>query len=750
MSDAVAGRPGQQGQPNQPGQRLEEAAQEYAAFKIEQRGIDLIPDAERQMKPSGLFWLWSGAVFNVEFFFYGTLIMVFGLDVVQAIVCILLANLLYAFLGWASLQGPKTGTTAFMVSRAPFGQNGNRMVALFNWVTQVGFEIEGVFFVVATVILLFGLHGTDLNTGGRWAVIVVAALLQMVMPLLGHATISKILKYLAFIFIVFFAVLAGFTFNKLHLSVSHIKPASAAVFTGALVLLISVGGLGWTENGNDYSRYLPRSTPGSKTFWAAALGGAIPSVILEILGVLAFTITTKTVGITQLGVPQSFPSWFVTPFLIFAVVQLLAINTIDLYSSGVTLQALGVPVKRWGAVIIDTVVCGGVTAYIVFGKHSFYSYFTGFLLYIVVWLAPWFGILMTDYLLRGRQYHSLSLRSSRDGLYWRTGGIHWPAIIAQFCGMGAAMLWLNAAQAPHWLSYTGLLSYHFPGLAGGDFSWAMGIIVGALGYLVLAARGVRREAAKTAQTAQTALRHAEQSGHDFHRYRSRSSAISAPWCSISLLMCSTSAATGESGYSGSADPHGRASPSGPSARTPLIHAAYPSSSCASAEDADPAYSNVSYDTEGPPKCPATRIPSTPTMMCASRHAIVVTGGGDGSGNTKSTVNAPAPGPERAEPEAGRGRTFQQPGTGSQKYSSSVSPSSRGRRCSRQCQSSCSASSSVQSMSMFMTPDRTPYRGQDKSATMRQCPTKPPRPGCSVCCRCSLRGRTGPAANCLAA
>jgi len=34
------------------------------------------------MRPSGLFWLWSGAVFNVEFLFYGTLIMTFGLTVI--------------------------------------------------------------------------------------------------------------------------------------------------------------------------------------------------------------------------------------------------------------------------------------------------------------------------------------------------------------------------------------------------------------------------------------------------------------------------------------------------------------------------------------------------------------------------------------------------------------------------------------------------------------------------------------------
>ena len=36
---------------------------------------------------------------------------------------------------------------------------------------------------------------------------------------------------------------------------------------------------------------------------------------------------------------------------------------------------------------------------------------------------------------------------------------------------------------------------HFPGLAGGDFSWALGIAVASLLYWALAARGIRRETA---------------------------------------------------------------------------------------------------------------------------------------------------------------------------------------------------------------------------------------------------------------
>ena len=464
---------------------------EYAPFKVEQRGIDLIPDAERKMTPSGLFWLWAGAVFNVEFFFYGFLISSFGLSFGQALLAILVGNLFYALLGLASLQGPEVGTTAFVVSRAPFGHKGNRLVALFNWITQVGFEIEGVFLVVATVIFLFSRYGANLAPTEKIVVVVLASAVQLLLPFFGHATLTRVLRYLSYVFIVLFAVLAVLVISDLH-GLSFAATASWGDWTTALVVIISVGGLGWTENGNDYSRYLPRSTPKSRTFWAATLGAGIPSVLLEILGALAATVTTKTLAIQGLGVPAVFPAWFVVPFLLFAIVQLFAINTIDLYSSGVTLQALGVPVKRWGAVIIDTVIVAIVTGLVLF-NGNFYNDLTGFFLYIVVWLAPWFGILMVDYLLRRGRYDAASLVAPRGGLYWRDGGVHWPALIAQGLGMVAALLWINAAFAVP--AFVGPLSNAIPGLHGSDFSWLLGIVVGGLVYWVLARSTVSREAA---------------------------------------------------------------------------------------------------------------------------------------------------------------------------------------------------------------------------------------------------------------
>ncbi len=460
------------------------AGDDYSALKVEQRGIELIPASERHMTPAGLFWLWAGGIWNVEYLVYGALVISFGLSFGQAVLAILLGNIAYVFLGLASLPGPEAGTTAFMVSRAPFGINGNRVVSAFNWLTQVGFEIEGIVLIVLVTLAMFARGGVGATTGLKVLVILAAVAIQFVVPFFGHAMITKTLRYLSFVFILVFAVMAVLVVPHVNLGHFH-QQAPWAIWTTAVVLIIAAGGLGWTENASDYSRYLPRATAKAKTFWAATLGGAIPSILLELLGAAAFTISPKVTAVT--GVPASFASWFFWPFLILVLPQLFAINSMDLYSSGVTLQALGVPVKRWGAVVIDTVVAGAVTALVIF-KGNFYTDLSGFLDYIVVWLGPWFGILAVDYLLRRGRYDADSLASSRGGLYWRNGGINWKALIAQALGMVAAMMWIDAAfYVP---SFVGPIS---KATGGADFSWAVGIAVGGLAYLVMSVGSIGRE-----------------------------------------------------------------------------------------------------------------------------------------------------------------------------------------------------------------------------------------------------------------
>jgi NCS1 family nucleobase:cation symporter-1 len=460
-----------------------EASEGYGAFHLERRGIELIPESARPMRPSGLFWLWAGAVWNVEFLVYGALIVSFGLSFAQAVLAILVGNLAYVFLGFASLWGPRTGTTAFMVSRAPFGRNGNRFPSLLNWVTQVGFEIEGIVIVVLVVVAMFGRAGVDLGSGAKAGVIIAAVAIQLVVPLLGHATIRAVLRWLSLVFIALFAIMAVLVLPNVRLDTLH-QSTSWWLWTTALVLIISAGGLGWTENAADYSRYLPRSTPRSRTFWAATLGAAIPSVLLELLGAAAFVVSPGVTAVT--GIPSAFADWFFWPFMVVALLQIFSINTIDMYSSSVTLQALGVGLRRWVCILIDTLVSGAVAALVIY-EGNLYVDLSGFLDYIVVWLGPWFGIMAVDYLLRRGEYHRPSLAGVR-GIYWRRGGINWRALLALIVGMAGALMWTDAQY--YFPSYQSPLS---GATHGADLSWLVGLVVGGVVYWALSARSVSRE-----------------------------------------------------------------------------------------------------------------------------------------------------------------------------------------------------------------------------------------------------------------
>jgi purine-cytosine permease-like protein len=175
------------------------------------------------------------------------------------------------------------------------------------------------------------------------------------------------------------------------------------------------------------------------------------------------------------------------------MVQLFGINSLDMYSSGVTLQAMGVKVKRYQAVLIDCFLAFLVTLFAIFNS-SFHTYLTDFVDLVSVWIAPWFAIFMVDWAMRKYRYVPSELqRTDRGSLYYGAGGVFWPAIIAQVVGMYAAISALSTTfHMPRWLNpivYATRDSYGY----GADFSVFLGIAVGGLLYLALAWKGVRAQ-----------------------------------------------------------------------------------------------------------------------------------------------------------------------------------------------------------------------------------------------------------------
>jgi nucleobase:cation symporter-1, NCS1 family len=462
-------------------------------FRIEQHGIDRIPDSERWARPRDLFGMWAGASVQVEYLIYGAILMTFGFTFAQALSIIVVGNLSFLLLGLCSLQGPDSGTTVFGTNRAAFGPNGSRLIALFNWLTQIGFEVEGLILIVGAALVLFEKAGYRIGSPAKAAFILAAVAVQFLMPFLGHATIVKVLRALIVPFVAIFAVLLGFSVSHAQLAAVH-HGASWQVYMAGLAFTIALSGLGWTENGNDYSRYLPKDASKPAIVFWVFLGTAVPEILVMTLGAVVGTFIVG-VGSTQVSAfapflhERAIPASFVVVFLVFAIAQLFCVNSLDMYSSGVTLQALGVPVKRYQAVAIDTVLSLVATFYAVFDS-TFTHFLTDFVDLVIIWIAPWMAIYLVDWAMRSFRYVPQELqRLDPAGLYYRGDGVFWPAIVAQVTGMAAAMSALAATfSVPSWANP---ITVH---TGGADLSIFMGVGVAALVYLLLGWKGVRRQA----------------------------------------------------------------------------------------------------------------------------------------------------------------------------------------------------------------------------------------------------------------
>jgi purine-cytosine permease-like protein len=107
---------------------------------------------------------------------------------------------------------------------------------------------------------------------------------------------------------------------------------------------------------------------------------------------------------------------------------------------------------------------------------SFMAFVSNFLLFMIVWLAPWAGVFVVDHLLRKGRYDPVVLEGG--GRAFAPAGI-----AAQAAGMIAALLWINTTV------FVGPLA---SAAGGADLSAPAGFGVAALTYLLLARRDATR------------------------------------------------------------------------------------------------------------------------------------------------------------------------------------------------------------------------------------------------------------------
>ena len=466
--------------------------------KYELNSTNLIAENERRGSARDLFWPWCGANVSLLALSYGSFFLGFGISFWQATFAAIAGTVLsFLFVGFSSLAGKKSNATTMVLSRAAFGVKGNVLPGALTYLLLVGWETVLVSLATLATGTVFERIG---NVDRNIAMIIgflIAVSLTWIGGVLGFSVIMKLQKYLTLITIFLTLGYIVLTIDVVKWSALMDGPSGPIQsFVGALIFGITGIGLGWVNAAADYSRYLPRTVKSASVVGWTVLGASIVPIVLVIYGAALSASDQKlseAIAMDPIGALTTLlPTWYLVLFSLVAILGLVGGAILDLYSSGLTLVSLGVPIKRHVAAVIDGVLMLLGTIYIVWIAENFFIPFQGFLITLGVPVAAWSAIFVTDVLLRKKSYNEKDLFSA-EGIY---GSVNWSSIAC--VGVATVIGWGFVTNSfASWLSWQG----YFLGFIGGkDGAWAysnVGVIfaltIGCVGHILLSSRKIRAQ-----------------------------------------------------------------------------------------------------------------------------------------------------------------------------------------------------------------------------------------------------------------
>lgn len=474
------------------------------AWSIETNGINPIPESERHGKPFELFWIWCAANIGILGVTYGAFLLGFKLSFWQAFLAGLLGTVLsFILVGFISLAGKLGSAPTLVLSRASFGVRGNALPTVFSYISLVGWETYLVAIAtlgaVGVLDRLGWAHGTP-ATAISFALI---AGVTILIGLLGHATIVKIQTWFTWAFAILTVIFIAFEAGKIDLhKITSLPSGNLTGFIGGMSVIMAGLGIGWVNAAADYSRYLPRSSSSRAVVWWTTFGASIAPLILITFGILlAANNSNLGSAVNPADLAGDLPTWFLVPYLIVAAGGLIAGALLDVYSGGLNLLTLGVPLPRYQSVAIDGVVMLAGNIYLLFiAKGDFLFSFLGFLLVLGVAMAAWSSIFLVDMWLYRR-----SAGYSHEDLYapsGRYGAINWAGVLA-FAVAVVVGLGLITSFSPVFENWVGYFLGPFGGKSGAVGTSSIGLLIAfaiaGILYLILApVLGEGRAAAESA------------------------------------------------------------------------------------------------------------------------------------------------------------------------------------------------------------------------------------------------------------
>jgi NCS1 family nucleobase:cation symporter-1 len=355
-----------------------------------------------------------------------------------------------------------------------FGVYGAVIPLVLVCLMYIGFSASGSLLAGQAVAQL--LHVQD------WQGIVLFAAAIVVLTIFGYRVIhmigrvASIIGVIAFVYL-FGALLAGNDVGAL-LGNKHFSLSS-------FLLAISLSASWQIAFGPyvaDYSRYLPRSTSASKTFWAVGLGSVLGAQASMVFGVFAAALAGKEFAHHEVSFIVGLGGTGIVAALLYFSVAFgkVTITTLNAYGSFMSIATI-VSGFRGSRHISSGLrltyifaMVGIATALALLGKDSFLKDFSAFILFLLAFFTPWSAINLVDFYCITKERYDIPALSNPDGRYGRW---NWIGISIYVFGVLIQMPFIST----HF--YTGPL---VASLDDTDISWIIGLVVPAVMYYFVA------------------------------------------------------------------------------------------------------------------------------------------------------------------------------------------------------------------------------------------------------------------------
>jgi nucleobase:cation symporter-1, NCS1 family len=476
------------------GQRGERAELEEAIHIERHNSIEPVPEEYKDATPLDQFWIWAGANIAPINWVLGALGIVLGLGFRDTVLVLALGNAIgVVIFGAFVLMGQRTGVTQMVLTRSAFGRRGAYFPAFFQIVIATGWIAINTWIILDLSVALLEKLGVPGTPATKVVVVLVLMAIQVGLATLGFYAIRTFEKWTVPITLVILVAMSVVAWSSGNVEWGYAGEAQgAARWTAMSQVMTAIGigwGITWLAYASDYSRFVPRTVPRGRLFWAGALGQFIPVLWLGILG--ASIATTGTGADPAVIIVNTFGALAV-PVLFLVLHGPIATNILNVYSMSVSALAVDIKARRHVLTILVGVLATAFTIYLVFAG-SLAEQLDAWLVGVVAWVSPWAAIMLIHYYIIRRENIDV------EALYQspsesRVGDVNWAAMISLLVGLFTTWLFLYGLIAP----LQGPVARALNGL---DLSWLAGMLTAGILYYALYRLGMATPRARAVEDA---------------------------------------------------------------------------------------------------------------------------------------------------------------------------------------------------------------------------------------------------------